>query len=172
MSISLEQIDEMRKRTNCSYEEAKELLEKHNGDVVDAIVEFEKKHRQGFGHKHHHNNQYSFRDKIRELVHKGFKTRFIIEKDKDTILSISINVLIIIFLFTMPAFWFYPIALVLTYLLGFKIKIRKEKGEDIDINKMVNNVESKVKNSVDNTNEKVNNKENNANDDYNEITVE
>jgi len=42
MNISLELIDEMRKRTNCSYQEAKELLEKHNGDIIEAIIEFEK----------------------------------------------------------------------------------------------------------------------------------
>ncbi len=45
MTIDIKLIDEMRKRTNCSYQEAKELLEKHNGDLIEAIVEFERKTR-------------------------------------------------------------------------------------------------------------------------------
>ena len=49
--ITLEQVDQLRKRTNCSYEEAKVLLEKHNGNVLDAIVEFEKsKGKRSFGY--------------------------------------------------------------------------------------------------------------------------
>ena len=41
--ITLELVDQMRKRTNYSYEEGKILpWKKHNGDVLEAIVDFEK----------------------------------------------------------------------------------------------------------------------------------
>ncbi len=176
MSITIEQIDEMRKRTNCSYEEAKELLEKNNGDIINAIVEFERKHRNGFKQKDYQRSS-GFGEKLHDGVQKGFKTRFIIEKEKETILNISVNIAILVVLCTFPVFWFYPIALIAVYFMGYRIKIRKEKGEDIDINKMVNNVGGKVKTTAEKMSE--NEKKKNGNggekkddDDYNEITVE
>lgn len=184
MNLSLEQIDEMRKRTNCSYEEAKELLEKHNGDILEAIVEFEKKHRDGFRnkhhhHSHHHDHAHSFGEKVRELIRKGFKTRFIIEKENNTIINIPVNLLVIIAIVAFPVFWVLLIALIAAYLMGYKIKIRKEKGEDIDVNKMVDDVGSKVKTSAENSTKEASKEKayeekekDKDDDDINEITVE
>ena len=42
MDISLENVDLIVERTGVSYAEAKEALEKANGDVVDAIILIEK----------------------------------------------------------------------------------------------------------------------------------
>ncbi len=42
MNVSLEQIDLLRKRANVSYEEAKEVLEKFDGDIIEALVYLEK----------------------------------------------------------------------------------------------------------------------------------
>lgn len=183
MSISLEMIDEMRKRTNCSYEEAKELLEKHNGDLLEAIVEFEKKYGHAFKHRHfnkHHQefkNCSGFGQKIKNLIHKGFKTKVVIEKEGTTYLNIPVNILILAVIFTMPVFWIYPLLLVAIYLMGYKISIRKEKGQDIVINKFVDDIGNRVKTAADKMGEKPEeNKEKKDNDkdddDYNEITVE
>lgn len=143
MNISMEQIDEMRKRTNCSYQEAKELLEKNNGDLLEAIVEFEKKY--GYKEKNKHQEKKERKGKIKGLIRKGFKTRFIIEKDKTIILNISINLLILVVLITMPALWIYPVIFIVLYLLGYKIRIIKEEGRDLNINEMVDELGSKVK---------------------------
>jgi translation elongation factor EF-Ts len=43
MMVTLEQIDELRKRVNVSYEEAKKTLEKNDGDLIKSIIELEKK---------------------------------------------------------------------------------------------------------------------------------
>lgn len=40
--ITLEMIDELRKRMNCTYEEARNALERTNGDIIDAILLIEK----------------------------------------------------------------------------------------------------------------------------------
>ena len=42
MNISLEQVDQVIERTGCSYQQAKELLEQTNGDVLEAIILWEK----------------------------------------------------------------------------------------------------------------------------------
>jgi Sec-independent protein translocase protein TatA len=182
MTISMEQIDELRKRTNCSYEEAKILLEKHNGDLLEAIVEFERKNRSSSNNKSH-NGTVSLGARIKQLINKGFKTRFIIEKSGETIINISVNLLI---LAAIILHWFLLIALVISLIFGCRFKIRKEKGESIDLNKIINGFGSKVREATvesrehnkQNDTKKYENKSNDGNDDnndndgYNEITVE
>lgn len=148
MNISIEQIDEMRKRTNCSYQEAKELLEKHEGDMVEAIVEFEKTQAHRFKHKNHRCDS-SHGEKIKNLFHKGFITRFVIEKKENTILNIPINVLILALLITMPLFWVYLILFVAIYIMGYKIRIKKEEGEEVNINEIMDGIGSKVRTATD-----------------------
>ncbi len=190
MSVSLEQIDEMRKRTNCSYQEAKELLEKNNGDLVEAIIEFESKHGYQSQERHRHKNKAKGESthgrKLRGLLHKGFVTKLIIEKDENTVLNLPVIILIIAVLITMPAFWIYPVAFIVLYFMGFKIRIRKEEGAEVDVNEIVDEFGSKVKTAADkirrerptdkgqnNNQSEVNNKDEVKKEDgYNEITVE
>ena len=183
MSIPLEKIDELRKRTNCSYEEAKTLLEKYNGDLVEAIVEFERNNSPKSKNKYC-DNAASFGTKVKRLIKKGFKTKFIIEKSGETIINVPVNILIIALLIF---HWFLVIALVISFVLGCRFKIRKENGENIDVNKVVNGFGSKVReatgcdtnqqNSQNNQNQPTNSIVKKDNDDdsnkgYNEMTIE
>ena len=182
MNINMEQIDEMRKRTNCSYQEAKELLEKHNGDLIDAIVEFEKKHSQGSKSTSSSKKESGFVTKVKDLVQKGFLTRFVIEKEKNTILNIPVNILILAVIITMPIFWLYPVLFILIYLMGYKIRIRKE-GQEVDINEIVDGIGSKVKTATESMRGKptdksqndvkseADNSEDKKEDEYNAITI-
>ncbi|WP_243109276.1 DUF4342 domain-containing protein [Dehalobacter sp. 12DCB1] len=157
MSISMEQMDEMRKRTNCSYQEAKELLEKYDGDLIDAIIAFEKMH----GNQSNSNSnqktcqkEQSFGKKVKALLQKGCVTRFIIEKDQTIILNIPVIILIIAMLITMPIIGLYAAAFILLYVMGYRIRIRKEKGQDVDINEFVDGIGSKVRTAADKMREK------------------
>lgn len=178
MGISIEIIDEMRKRTNCSYQEAKELLEKHNGDLIDAIVDFEKNQGQRSKEtKKQKENDSGFGQKVKNLVDKGFITRFVIEKEENTFLNISINILVLAIIITMPIFWLYPIALIIVYLMGYRIRIRKEEGKDIDINEFVDGIGNRVRSATDKKSaqpQKTNQEEKKEEkkDGYNEITIE
>ena len=179
MGISLEKIDELRRRTNCSYEEAKILLEKHNGDIVEAIVEFERNNRSNSGRRYNNYNS-SFGTKLKNLIKKGFKTKFIIEKAGETIINIPVNFLIIgLLVFN----WFLVALLVIAFVLGYRFRFRKETGENVDVNKIINNFANKVKeatgsteqqNSYNYTNNQDSKKNNDNNSDkgYNEITIE
>ncbi len=40
--VTIEMIDEFRRRTGASYDEAKTLLARHNGDILEAIIEYER----------------------------------------------------------------------------------------------------------------------------------
>ena len=178
MAVSMELIDEMRKRTNCSYAEAKELLEKHNGDLLEAIVEFEKRNRPGPGSRNG-NGHISLGTRISHLIAKGFKTRFIIERSGETIINVSINLMI---LAAIILNWFLLVALAVSFVLGCRFRIRKEKGETIDLNKMVGNFGSKVRETVAGMEDKDKassgenpsgkNGSNNNDDGYSEVTIE
>lgn len=167
MQISMELIDELRKRTNCTYEEAKNLLEKHNGDILKAIIELEKTQRPGV--KKESENE-GIGTKIKKLIDKGFKTRFIVEKENEILLNLSINVMIVVTIF---GFYLVICGLLLGLIMRYKMRIRKAEGKDIDIQKMYNNVANGVKNAAyEGKNEKDANTKEEENDEYGEITIE
>jgi len=153
MHITIELIDEMRKRTNCSYQEAKELLEKHNGDIIEAIIEFEKSQPHRSRHCPHTKNS-SFGATIKRLIHKGSVTRFIIEKNAETYLNIPIIILVLIVLITMPIFWFYLVLIAALYIMGYKIRIKKGAGQMVEINEIMDDLSNKVKAAAEKMNEK------------------
>jgi hypothetical protein len=182
MSISMELIDELRKRTNCSYAEAKVLLEKHDGNLLEAIVEFERKNSPGSGNRagnRNGNGDVSFGTRISRLIAKGFKTRFIIEKSGETMINISINLLI---LAAIVLNWFLLVILAVSFILGCRFRIRKEKGDTIDLNKIVDSFGNKVKETMTGVEDKYKaaneknpagkNESSNGDDKYNEITIE
>ena len=73
MKITLEQIDLVRKRTNASYKEAKEALERFDGDVVEALAYLDE---SGKAPKTEFGSRRAFMDKVRDLIHKGNITKF------------------------------------------------------------------------------------------------
>ncbi|MCR6546419.1 DUF4342 domain-containing protein [Dehalobacterium formicoaceticum] len=148
MTIDMKLIDEMRKRTNCSYQEAKELLEKHNGDLIEAIVEFEKKQAQYGNFSGYNGNSSTFGNRVKRMFHKGNVTRFSVEKGEETYLNIPVNILLLILLITMPIFWFYAILVGVLYVLGYKIRIKKDAGRTVEINTIMDDLSSKVKSAA------------------------
>lgn len=42
MKITLEQVEQLRERSNCTYEDAKIALEQSDGNVLDALILLEK----------------------------------------------------------------------------------------------------------------------------------
>lgn len=132
MEVTLEQIDELRKRVNVSYEEAKGTLEKNDGDLIKSIIELEKKkgrknERQGGGFT-------AFANKLLALKLS------IKSKDGDTILNLPLIIVLAVFLM---AFWVVIFGLALAILSSCKIKVYKAKGLNVD------NLKRNVKETVD-----------------------
>lgn len=140
--ITLEQVDQLRKRTNCSYEEAKALLEKHNGDVLEAIVEFEKS-RNNKNYTNHNgswdNTEWKrqgrdFWIKCRELIQKGFENKVIVEDRKGILFSVPVNIMLLFIIFV--SYVTIPMLIILL-LLGYRISIKKAEGKEYDLSSMV-----------------------------------
>jgi hypothetical protein len=139
MTVRMENIDELRRRTNVSYEAAKDALEKCNDDILEALVYLEK-----------HNlarpaaaceNKQSLWVKFKKIVRKGNNTRFIIHKKEVNILSLPVTLAVII---TVIAPYVTIIGLVAALFTGHRIKFEGKGMECGKVNDMMNKVAESV----------------------------
>ncbi|EJO5347363.1 DUF4342 domain-containing protein [Clostridium botulinum] len=146
MNVSLEQIDLLRKRANVSYEEAKEVLEKFDGDVIEALVYLEK------NKKINEDSccESKFFKKIKMLIRKGNKTKVVVRKKEETVLKVPVNVVI---LCTVLAFPVAIVATILALVTKHSIRIEKKSGEESKVNDILNKVSTKVNDIVDDLSE-------------------
>ncbi len=115
MSISLDQIDLIMKRTTATYTEAKDALERSNGDVVEALALLEKE-----GKATRRTNAHSTQEQINTYVDTLKTTHFVLSKDDhDYIHAPLLAVLITMVL----CFHVSVIALIVALICGFKFKL-------------------------------------------------
>ncbi|GAU77988.1 DUF4342 domain-containing protein [Fusibacter sp. 3D3] len=146
MSVSLEKIDMLMERANISYKEAKEALEKFDGDMVEALIHLEDAHKTGpknsngnrdlrQEYRHHRQQchqrpQNDFFEDMKKFFDKMHKTSFVIGKKGKKVLDIPLTVAAIIILLTLPI---SLILLVLPYVFGYKIVILDPKGSKVKV---------------------------------------
>lgn len=143
MEITIEEIDLIRKRANVSYKEAKEALEKFNGNVVEALsfLEEQNKIKPEGGIK-----DSSFIKSIHNFVSKLNKINFIIYKNEKTVLNISSLLALIIGIFTLP----FSIAVIfLLVLTHHKIRLEKNNGEGCSINDKIDKISNDLTSATD-----------------------
>ncbi len=97
MNFTINDVDQVIERTNCSYKEAKEALEASEGDVVDAIIYLENKDRsfgsffKGLGDQDRTAD--SIIETIKDLIREGNVNKIEIRDPKGRkITSVSVNV--------------------------------------------------------------------------------
>ena len=129
MSINLEQIDELRKRANVSYEDAKNALEQCSGDLIEALVFLEKQNK--IKPEMDSSGQNGFLKAIKKLIKKGNETKFIVEKHDIVVLNISLTILTILTVVITPL---VIAALILALVTNHKIRIQKKNHEDSEVN--------------------------------------
>ncbi|NLN63968.1 MAG: DUF4342 domain-containing protein [Clostridiaceae bacterium] len=179
--ITLEQVDQLRKRTNCSYEEAKALLEKHDGNVLEAIVDFEKSKRdRNYSNSNGWDGNYEWKKQssefwknFKELIQKGFDNKVVIEDKNSVILNISVNI-VLLFIIFIP-YIIIPVVL-LFLILGYNVSIRKTEGNTVDISSIVKDITNKftgkTQQQYPQPPQTVNPEYEEKNSDYNEMTIE
>ena len=140
MTVRMENIDELRRRTNVSYEVAKDALEKCNDDILEALVYLEKQYMVKPNQTSEQKS--SFWTKVKELIKKGNSTKCIIHKKENIILSIPVTLAVVITVF---ATYITFIGLIVTLLTGHRIRF---EGKDVEC-KQVNDLLNKVSDSVD-----------------------
>lgn len=146
--ITIEQIDEFRKRTHSSYEDAKYYLEKNNGDILDAIIDFERA-KSGKTNNHQHKKQQDeFGKRFADILQKGFDTKIYVEDKNSTLFSIPV-ILLILFI----PLW-VPVLLlgILLSMLGYRFSVRDVKSQNVNVDSIFKNINEKMKESGGNKN--------------------
>lgn len=132
MYISLENVDLIVERTGVSYAEAKEALEKANGDVVDAIILIEKS-RSSWSDDVADKGQQLI-DKVKELLRKGNVTKITVKKDGEILMNIPVTAAALGSIISVPL---ALIGLGSAIISKCTIEVQKEDGDVINVNEMV-----------------------------------
>ena len=131
MEITLEKIDQILERANVSYGEAKEALSNSNGDVVEALIYIQNKHKNKFKEVNERGSELI--EKLKVVLRKGNYTRVMLEKDGDILLNLPITIGAL-------GLVLGPIAAIIGVSAAvaskYKIKIVMENGETIDLNEV------------------------------------
>ena len=128
MEITLEKIELVKDRTGVSYKEAKEALEKTEGNVVDAIIQIEDAIDK---EEVNEPEKEAVMHKLKEIIRKGNVTKIVFKKEDQVILNIPGTVGIlggVVF----P--WAILTGSVAALLAKCNIEIQKDDGEVIDLN--------------------------------------
>lgn len=139
--VTIEQIDEFRKRTHSSYEDAKFFLERNNGDILDAIIDFERsKSGKSYGSHRGRNNEDTGK-RFAEILQKGFDTRIIVE-DKGSVLF---TIPVILLFFFIPMWFIIGLFFLFLVMLGYKFSIRDIKSQNINVDSVFHSIHEKMK---------------------------
>jgi hypothetical protein len=161
MEINLEQIELVKDRTGCTYAEAKEALEQHEGSVVDAIIALEEKTNKD----HDRITGESLKDspiflKMKEIVDKGNVSRIVVSKGDKTVVNFPVTAGVI---GTLLVPWGAILGIVAAMGAQCSIDFIDEKGKAVDLDGKVIGFYDKAKGivvkSVDKAQTVINDKE-------------
>ncbi len=146
MDDLLKKIDEVVKRTNCTYENAKLALDKSNGDVLEAVIFIEQNKKCGTDSDMKKKGE-DILNEIKKIIEMGNVTKLTIKRKDEIILNIPITagaVGVIIAPFLTLA------GITAALLTECKIEILKDNGEIIYVNDEVNKGVNHVKEELHN----------------------
>ena len=161
MEVTLEQIELVKDRTGCTYAEAKEALEQHEGSVVDAIIELEEKTNKD----HDRITGESLKDspifmKMKEIVEKGNVSKIIVSKGDKVIVNFPVTAGVI---GTLLVPWGAILGIVAAMGAQCSIDFVDDKGKAFDVDGKVIGFYDKAKGivvkSVDKAQSAINDKE-------------
>lgn len=133
MEITLEKIELVKDRTGVTYKEAKETLEKVDGNVVDAIIMLEENVNQKKTSKVNQKVNEKSEElvgKMKEIVSKGNVSRILVKKDDAVILNLPLNAGIV---GALVAPWGVIAGVVASFGFNCVIEFVKDDGSSIDL---------------------------------------
>lgn len=151
MSISLELIEKLKEKVNISYADAKEALEKCNGDLVDALIYVEKENK--IKATPEENKSPGFWDTVKKWVKRCNDTRLVISKNTETVLNLSLTIFIILAIIATP---FVFIALLLALFTGHRFRLKATGCDETNINKTFDDISTAASKVTDKVTELIN----------------
>ncbi len=89
--ITLEKIDTVRERTGATYREAKEALERHNGNVVEALIDLEEG-KQGSWTDEISSRSSQVIEKVKKLIKEGNITKIRVKHEGKVLVEIPVSI--------------------------------------------------------------------------------
>ena len=151
MSISLELIEKLKEKVNISYADAKEALEKCNGDLVEALIYVEKENKIKAVPEEKKSS--GFWDTVKRWVKRGNDTRLVISKNAETVLNLSLTIFIILAIIATP---FVFVALLLLLFTGHKFRLKTAGCDETKINKTFDDISAAASKVTDKVTELIN----------------
>lgn len=151
MSASLEQIEMLRERANISYGEAKEVLEKCNNDVVEALVYLESQQKIKEPHtesmkSHCCSTSKGLFQSGKNLLKRGNEIKFVVKKADDTIVNVPLNLAILTTVVAAPV---TVVGVLAAFATGHQVRFNNLQGDGMGINKTMDKVGSTVSSVTD-----------------------
>lgn len=137
MEITLEKIELVKDRTGVTYKEAKEALEKADGNVVEAIIAIEDNIDETSSSRKISAQGEEFLSKMKEVVHKGNVARIVVKRRGETILNIPLNAGV---LGAIVAPWGIVIGVLAAFSFKCQVEMVKDNGEVVDISDKAGNL--------------------------------
>jgi hypothetical protein len=156
--ITLEKIDIIRQRAGLSYAEAKEVLEKSNGNVVDALIYIEQ-NQKTFGQSISDAGN-ELVETVKDIIKKGNVSRIKIKKDNKILVDIPVTAGITVGALSLFSPALLAIGAIAAIATKITIEVERPDGKVEVVNDIVkqtfDNVKDKVDNAAEKTMEKVN----------------
>ena len=144
--VTIEMVEEFRRRTNCSYDDAKYYLEKCNGDLLEAIIAFERDRNRGYQH-HHGGHAYGYRkprpdfgQKIMKLIQKLLDIRVVIADNSGRNFSIPILFPLIL----VPMWHIMVLVAVGMMVLGYRFSIREIQDNSYNLDSIISRIRERT----------------------------
>ncbi|MBE5857251.1 MAG: DUF4342 domain-containing protein [Lachnospiraceae bacterium] len=146
-----EKVEKLREKANVSYEEAKEALEKSNGDILDAMILLEKEGKTKKAGAESYSTKYeagselerfknceekqerrerakencrTFGEKLKSLLKKSTENFLVIERKGERIVKLPILAMVLILIF---AWYAAIIAIIVSLFMGCKYSFEGEE---------------------------------------------
>src|SRR3712207_2050840 len=148
--ITLEKIDILRERTGVSYTEAKEALEKCDGNVVDSLIYLENTIQENKSsiREDIYSTKEDFMKWIKDIAKKGNVNRIRVKKDEKVIVDIPVNAGVAAGVIAVM----YPLVIILgvvgAVVTKVTVEIVKDDGSVEVVNKIIKNTAKDVKHKV------------------------
>ncbi|MGN0708993.1 MAG: DUF4342 domain-containing protein [Anaerovoracaceae bacterium] len=142
MEITLEKIELVKDRTGVTYKEAKDALERADGNVVDAIIDIEEITEENASSGKIEAKGEAIADSIKDLVRKGNVSRIVVTKKDNKVLDLPVNAGII---GALVAPWGVVMGVAAAFGFNCRIEVIKDDGSSIDITDKAGNLYDGVK---------------------------
>jgi hypothetical protein len=136
-------IDEFRRRTNASYDEAKYYLERFNGDLLEAIVAFERERTGHFSRSRGHGGANRLLHGLMRFVQRLIDIKLIIT-DKN-LKSYPVPLILLVVLG--PVWHILVLAAILMMIMGYKFTFELIPDQNINVENIVEKIKNKVRES-------------------------